>query len=87
LPPDRVHRRLYSPQNRHSIDGRSMLPPPAATPSPLPTHSRDPVAFSHGLGRVCAHGTINLVSEAPLLFLKLTPRLLVPLHTLQVVPN
>jgi len=54
LPPDRVHRRLYSPQNRHSIDGRSMLPPPAATPSPLPTHSRDPVAFSHGLGTVCA---------------------------------
>jgi hypothetical protein len=34
-----------------------------------------------------AHGTINLVSEAPLMFLKLTPRLLVPLHTLQVVPN
>jgi hypothetical protein len=34
-----------------------------------------------------AHGTINLVSEAPLMFLKLTPRLLVPLHTLQVVPK
>jgi hypothetical protein len=26
------------------------------------------------------HGTINLVSEAPLMFLKLTPGLLLPLH-------
>jgi hypothetical protein len=34
-----------------------------------------------------AHGTINLVSEAPLMFLKLTPRLLRPPHTLQIVPN
>jgi hypothetical protein len=34
--------------NRHSIDGRSMLPPPAATQSPLPTHSRDPTTSATG---------------------------------------
>jgi hypothetical protein len=86
LPPDRVHPRLHSPQNRHSIYGRSMLPPPAATQSPLPTHSRDPTASATARSGL-RHGTINLVSEAPLMFLKLTPCLLLPLHTLLVVPN
>jgi hypothetical protein len=67
LPPDGVHPRLHSPQNRHRIDGRSMHPPPAATQSPLPSHSRIP-RLQPWARSGPRHGTINLVGEAPLMF-------------------